>query len=116
VLPVSRAGLVAFVVVVTVVGIWAAHRAERVLGRKDPGAVVIDEVAGMALSVLMVPLTLPVLAVALLLFRFFDIVKPPPARASQQLWGGFGVVVDDLIAGLYALATLALLRAAAGWP
>lgn len=116
VVPFSRAGLVAFFVVVTVVGIWAAHRAEHVLGGKDPGAIVIDEVAGMTLSVLAVPLTFWTLAVAFLLFRVFDIVKPFPAGASQRLPGGFGVVVDDLIAGLYALAALALLRAAVGWP
>jgi phosphatidylglycerophosphatase A len=116
VVPFSRAGLVAFFVVVTVVGIWAAHRAERVLDAKDPGAIVIDEVAGMTLSVLAVPLTLPVLVVAFLLFRLFDIVKPFPAGVSQRAPGGFGVVVDDLIAGLYALAVLAVLRAAVGWP
>ena len=115
-MPFSPRGVIAFCVVVTLVGIWAAGRAERVLGGKDPGAIVIDEVAGMTLSALLIPLTFWALAVAFLLFRVFDIVKPPPARASQHLSGGFGVMVDDLIAGLYALAVLALLRAAVGWP
>src|SRR5207245_197328 len=96
--PFSRAGLVVFFVVVTLAGTWAAHRAERVLGRKDPGAIVIDEVAGMTLSVLAFPLTLPTLVTGFLLFRVFDTVKPFPARASQRVRGGLGVMVDDLIA------------------
>jgi phosphatidylglycerophosphatase A len=112
----SQAGLVAFLVLVTVVGTWAAHEAERVLGTKDPGAIVIDEVAGMALSVLLVPPTLATLAVAFLAFRVFDIVKPFPANAAQRLPGGIGVMVDDLIAGLYALLVVLGLRAGLGWP
>jgi len=114
--PFSRGGLALFFVVVTVAGVWAAHRAERVLGAKDPGAIVIDEVAGMTLSVLLLPLTPAVLAIAFFLFRLFDVVKPPPARASEHLGGGAGVMVDDLIAGLYALGCVAALRALAGWP
>lgn len=114
--PFSRTGLVAFLVAVTVVGIWAADRAERVLGGKDPGAIVVDEVAGMMLAALFIPRTPGPLAVAFLLFRVFDIVKPPPAHVAQRLPGGFGVVVDDLIAGLYALLVLAGLRALLGWP
>ena len=102
--------------VVSVVGVWAAHHAERVLGRKDPAAIVIDEVAGMALAVLAFPLTLPTLAVGFLLFRLFDVTKPFPARASQGARGGFGVMVDDLIAGVYAAIVLALLRAVTHWP
>src|SRR5207245_215621 len=100
--PFSRAGLVLFFVAVTLIGTWAAEHAERALGGKDPGAIVIDEVAGMTLSVLALPLTLPVLAVAFALFRVFDIVKPFPAGKSQALRGGAGgvpgegrVLVDD---------------------
>lgn len=114
--PFSRSGLVAFLVMVTVVGTWAAERAERLLGSKDPGAIVIDEVAGMTLSVLAFPLTAPVLLAAFVLFRLFDIVKPPPAHASQRLRGGLGVMIDDLIAGVYALGVLAAARAVVGWP
>lgn len=115
-IPFSRAGLVLFFLAAALGGMWAAHRAERVLGARDPGAIVIDEVAGMTLSVLSLPLTLPVLAVAFLLFRVFDIAKPFPARLSQRLPGGAGVMADDLIAGLYALATLALSRWLFRWP
>jgi phosphatidylglycerophosphatase A len=115
-IPFSRPGLALFFVAVTVGGTWAAHRAERLLGEKDPGAIVIDEVAGMTLAVLPFPLTPAVLGVGFLLFRLFDIVKPFPARASQRLPGGAGVMLDDLVAGLYALGVLALLRAAMRWP
>ena len=114
--PFSRAGLVVFLVVVVVVGTWAAHVAERVIGGKDPGAIVIDEVAGMTLSVVAFPLTPEVLAAGLALFRLFDVWKPPPARESQRLRGGVGVMIDDLIAGLYALAIIAISRSVLGWP
>lgn len=109
-MPFSRAGLVVFFLVVTVAGVWAGGRAERLLGAKDPAAIVIDEVAGMTLSVLALPLTPAVLGAGFVLFRVFDIVKPFPARASERLEGGLGVVADDLVAGLYALAVLALAR------
>jgi phosphatidylglycerophosphatase A len=114
--PFSRVGLVAFLVAVVVIGTWAAHIAERRLGRKDPGAIVIDEVAGMTLSVIAFPLTPAVLLAGFVLFRIFDVVKPSPARESQRLGGGVGVMLDDVIAGLYALAVLAASRAFLGWP
>ena len=116
VVPFSRLGLVLFLVAVVVLGTWAAHLAERRLGGKDPGAIVIDEVAGMTLSVVVLPLTPAVLFVAFVLFRIFDVVKPEPARVSQRLSGGLGVMVDDLFAGLYALVLLLASRAVVGWP
>jgi len=116
VVPFSRAGLLVFFVAVTLAGTWAAHRAERRLGVKDPGVIVIDEVAGMTLSVLPFPLTPPVLILGFVLFRLFDIIKPFPAGASQRATGGIGVMVDDLIAGLYALLVIAIGRATLGWP
>lgn len=115
-IPFSRLGLLAFLVAVTAAGIWAAPRAERLLGAKDPGAIVIDEVAGLTLALLAAPRTLPVVVVALLLFRIFDVVKPFPARAAERLAGGPGVVMDDLVAGLYTLVVLLALSAVAGWP
>jgi len=87
-----------------------------VLGTKDPGVIVIDEVAGMILSVLLLPRTLPVLIAAFLLFRLFDIWKPFPARQSQRLGGGLGVMVDDLIAGAYTLLLLMGVRVLSGVP
>src|SRR5262249_21077290 len=103
-------------VVVILLGIWAGSRVERVLGRKDPGVIVIDEVAGMLLSVVLLPLSIPVLVTAFLLFRLFDIWKPVPARESQALTGGMGVMVDDLIAGLYTLVLVMGARALFGVP
>ena len=100
----------------TVLGIWAGGRVERALGTKDPGVVVIDEVAGMILSVLTLPRTVGVLVVAFVLFRIFDIWKPFPARQSQSLAGGVGVMIDDLIAGLYALILLLVSRGLLGLP
>jgi phosphatidylglycerophosphatase A len=115
-IPFSRSGLVLFFLVVALGGAWAAHVAERNLGAKDPGAIVIDEVAGMTLTVLPLPLTPAVLAVGFVLFRLFDVIKPFPARVSQRLPGGAGVMIDDVIAGLYALAVLWGLRSLTRWP
>jgi phosphatidylglycerophosphatase A len=95
-------------------GTWAADEAERARGGKDPGVNVVAEVAGMMLSVLAVPLTPAVLLAGFLLFRVFDVVKPFPANVAQGLPGGLGVMVDDVVAGLYALALVALARAL-GW-
>lgn len=102
-LPLTPLRIAVALVVVILVGIWAGSRVERVLGKKDPGVIVIDEVAGMLLSVILLPRTIPVLITAFLLFRLFDIWKPFPARESQALTGGVGVMVDDVIAGFYTL-------------
>ena len=102
-LPLTPLRIAVALVVVTLIGIWAGSRVERLLGKKDPGVIVIDEVAGMLLSVILLPPTIPVLVTAFLLFRLFDIWKPFPARESQALTGGMGVMVDDLIAGFYTL-------------
>ncbi len=87
----------------TAVGIPAATRVARESGRKDPQIVVIDEVAGQWLALTLAPATLPSALLGLLLFRAFDIVKPPPVRQLERLPEGVGIVVDDLAAGVYAL-------------
>ena len=115
-IPFSPTALLATLVAVTIAGVWASSRVERALDAKDPGIIVIDEVAGMFLAVLFLPRTLPVLATAFLLFRLFDIWKPYPARQIQALHGGLGVMLDDLIAGAYALAVLVIAHAVVGWP
>jgi phosphatidylglycerophosphatase A len=115
-IPFSRLGLFATLLVVIAVGTWASHHVELVLGRKDPGLIVIDEVAGMMISVALVPRSLPVLMCAFFLFRLFDIWKPFPARESQALRGGAGVMVDDLIAGVYALVVIMGARMLFGVP
>lgn len=100
----------------TFFGTWAAHVVEAAVGDKDPGVIVIDEVAGMTLSVLVLPLTPKVLLAGFVLFRVFDVVKPFPANRLQAVPGGVGVMIDDLVAGLYALVVLLVLRAIVGWP
>ena len=113
-LSLSAPVLAVVLVAVVVVGTWAAGEAEAALGAKDPGAIVVDEVAGMTLSVLTLPLTPAIAIIGFVLFRVFDVVKPFPANVAQRLPGGVGVMLDDLIAGLYALALLLLARHA-GW-
>ena len=115
-MPVRPLRILVALVVVTLIGIWSGSRVERVLGKKDPGVIVIDEVAGMLLSVILLPPTIPVLVTAFLLFRLFDIWKPFPARQLQELHGGVGVMLDDLIAGVYALGLVAIARALVGLP
>lgn len=115
-IPFSTFSLGVALVGVIFAGIWAGGRIERLSGRKDPGLIVIDEVAGMMLSVLTLPRTLEVLIVAFFCFRVLDIVKPFPARQAQSLRGGLGVMVDDLIAGGYTLFLLAASRVLFGWP
>jgi phosphatidylglycerophosphatase A len=110
----SPLGLAVALVAVTALGIWAADASERTLGGKDPGSIVIDEVAGMILAVLAAPPTPLVLVVAFVLFRLFDVLKPFPANIAQSLRGGVGVMVDDLVAGLYALVLVVLARST-GW-
>ena len=100
------------IVVSTFAGIWAASRTEELSGRKDPGKVVVDEVAGQLISLF--PLTLfahwSTLAVIIsfILFRFFDIVKPYPARRLEALKGGLGIMCDDLVAGVYGAVITAI--------
>ncbi len=89
--------------VATAIGIPAATRVARESGRKDPQIVVIDEVAGQWLALTLAPPSLPFALLALVLFRVFDILKPPPVRWLERLPEGTGIVVDDLAAGLYAL-------------
>jgi len=109
------------VIVISLGGIWAASRTEKLFGLKDPGKVVVDEVAGQLLALM--PLTFftrnpPALAVivSFTLFRFFDIVKPYPAGRLEKLRGGFGIMCDDLVAGAYAALVLAVTVAIPGNP
>ena len=92
--------------VITAVGIWAASRTERLSGKKDPSKVVIDEVAGQFIALLPVPFLINdawwAAIMAFVLFRFFDIVKPYPARKFESLEAGLGIMADDLVAGVYA--------------
>jgi phosphatidylglycerophosphatase A len=91
------------------VGCWAGSVAERHYGRTDPGAVVLDEVIGMLLTLWLVPVTWVGVVVGFLLFRTFDIVKPFPARQCERLHGGLGIMADDAVAGIYGNLALRLI-------
>ena len=104
------------IVVLYGVGVWAAAAAERHFGGVDPGPVVIDEVVGMLITLFLVPVSVTGAIVGLLLFRVFDIVKPFPAGKLEELHGGFGVMSDDAMAGIYANLVLRVLWwLAPGW-
>ncbi len=92
-------------------GIWAATQAEKLLGRKDPGVVVVDEVAGQLLSLLFVPFYgAPwMIVTGFFAFRLFDIWKPYPIRRLEMLEAGLGIMADDLLAGAYAAALVLLI-------
>ena len=97
------------IVVVTAVGIPAATLEARGCGRKDPSHVVIDEVAGQLVTLIACPILWKPLLAGFILFRAFDIVKPPPIRSLEKLPEGTGIVVDDLGAGIYGLIVLQVL-------
>ena len=84
------------------IAFWAAGRSQKLLGRDDPQEVVIDEVAGFLLTVSFLPLSWLSLSLGFLLFRFFDILKPFPISSLEKIRGGGGIVLDDLLAGVYA--------------
>ena len=95
-------------VAVTAVGVAAASAAEARYRRRDPGFVVIDEVAGILVTLLAVPVGVSGALVGFCAFRLFDIVKPFPARQAERLPGGWGIMADDVVAGLYAQGLLRL--------
>lgn len=110
----SLAVELAVVLAVTAIGVVAATQAESATGRHDPGLIVIDETAGMLVTLAAVPVGFGGAVTGFLAFRLFDIVKPFPARRAERLPGGWGVMADDIVAGLYAQALLRLLLWLAG--
>ncbi|HYB94793.1 MAG TPA: phosphatidylglycerophosphatase A [Vicinamibacterales bacterium] len=88
--------------IVCLVGVWAASGTEAALGRKDPGIVVIDEVAGMLITLALLPVSIAGVVLGFLLFRALDVIKPYPAAQMEHLHGGFGIMADDVFAGLYS--------------
>ena len=98
-------------IALTLAGVWAASRVETLLNRKDPGAVVIDEVVGQLITFLVVPFNAgwKMILAAFLLFRLFDIWKPYPIRRLEALPSGLGIMADDVLAGGYAAATVSII-------
>ncbi|MFO7749258.1 MAG: phosphatidylglycerophosphatase A [Desulfobacteraceae bacterium] len=96
------ADLETLAVVVLILGaVWVSQEAEVIIGEKDPGSIVIDEIAGYAVAMAGMPVNLYTLGAGFLIFRFFDIVKPPPVRQFEKKFTrGPGIVLDDIAAGL----------------
>lgn len=88
---------------------WFCQKGEEIFAEKDPPRIVIDEVAGFLLANFLSPAGFYPTAAAFLLFRFFDIMKVSPGGRAQQIQGGVGVILDDLVAGLYTFLILRLL-------
>jgi len=103
--------LLAALVLVTLAGYWAAGQYEKDSNTHDSGIIVIDEVAGVWLTLLFVPLTPLTILAGFLLFRFFDILKPwPVSWCDKKVGGALGVMADDIAAGIYAAIVLGILN------
>lgn len=102
--------------IVYFLGVWAATGAEAHFGHIDPGPVVIDEVLGMLVTLVCVPVSVTGALVGFVLFRIFDVIKPPPCNRLEALPGGWGVMSDDLMAAIYSYACVqALVWLAPSW-
>ncbi len=99
---------VTITLVIVILGVWSAGKVEMLWG-KDHQRVVIDEVAGMCISLLWVPVQIKYLLTAFILFRFFDIVKPLFIKRVEGFSGGWGVMSDDVLAGIYTNLILQLI-------
>ncbi|MEG2155097.1 MAG: phosphatidylglycerophosphatase A [Burkholderiaceae bacterium] len=100
---------IALILVTFFLGAWGAQRMGEALGKPDHGAIVIDEVVAFWIILLVLPKTFAVQAAAFVVFRLFDIVKPPPIRQiDRRFKNGFGVMLDDLLAALYTLVVFAI--------
>jgi phosphatidylglycerophosphatase A len=92
-----------------VLGFMFSGEAEKIYKKKDAKTIVIDEACGMLLALFLVPSSLPAVIAGFLLFRFFDVIKPPPARRVEELLGSRGVMLDDILAASYTNVILQLL-------
>jgi phosphatidylglycerophosphatase A len=104
--PILEVGLIALTFAA---GTWAATHAERFFGGIDPGPVVIDEVLGMLITLAFIPVGWSGALAGFVIFRVYDVIKPYPANRLETLHGGFGIMADDAMAGIYANLTLRLL-------
>jgi phosphatidylglycerophosphatase A len=94
-------------------GVYSSTVVEREHGH-DPSIVVIDEIVGMAISLMLIPRSIGLFVIAFVLFRVIDILKPPPIYLSQKLPAGWGIMMDDVIAGIYALVVVNIIHLLAG--
>lgn len=92
--------------IITVVGFTVAGQVEKIFNKKDPSCVVIDEVSGAMIAVFMLPVTPSIMITAFFLFRAFDMFKIYPMNKLEEMHGGVGIMMDDVVAGLYANLTM----------
>ncbi|MDT8395824.1 MAG: phosphatidylglycerophosphatase A [bacterium] len=113
-LALAPAGVIPYLAIlagVVLIGVYAADHMEKALRIKDPGLVVIDEIAGYLVTMFLSPPDILHVAAGFFLFRFFDIFKPPPVRQAERFFpGGLGIMADDLLAGVYAWAGLRIME------
>ncbi len=93
-----------------ITGVWASGVAEKAFGEKDCKRIVVDEFAGYLCSIIFLPLTPAYMIAAFFLFRFFDILKPPPIRMLERISGGAGIMLDDVAAGIITNVLLQIVR------
>jgi phosphatidylglycerophosphatase A len=105
---ISTSTLLVIVIIGFFIGVGVSRQFERAYG-EDPQVVVIDEAVGMWITMLFVPVTWKTLALGFILFRIFDIIKPPPARQFEAVPNGWGIMLDDVAAGIYAALLLFLI-------
>lgn len=112
----SQTGYYAALAIIFVVAVLAAGSAEKILDRGDPGVVVIDEIIGMLIALIGAPVKAAPMLIAFFLFRFLDILKPFPAGwVDAHLNGGLGIVLDDVIAGIYTLLVMQVFKIWLHW-
>lgn len=99
-------GLLAAIFLLFLLGVWSAKAVEQVTGVEDNQIIVIDEIVGVLVTLMFFEKSFTWLVVGCILFRFFDIVKLYPARRAEELPGGWGVMLDDVVAGIYSLVSL----------
>ncbi|MBW1998788.1 MAG: phosphatidylglycerophosphatase A [Deltaproteobacteria bacterium] len=104
-----------FLILFMAVSLWASGVSHKLLGRNDPPEIVIDEIAGFLVTLSLLPLSWFTLISGFLLFRAFDILKPFPIKRLERLGGGAGIVLDDVLAGIYANLCLRVVIALYAW-
>ena len=108
IIPASFYGI--YIVGLILAAIYFADRAEEIIGKKDPGCIVIDEIAGFVVALSIVPVNIYTLAAGFFIFRFFDVIKSAPVRYFENNFsGGAGIVLDDIMAGILTAAVLKII-------
>jgi phosphatidylglycerophosphatase A len=99
-----------YITVLILAAIYFADNAEKIINKKDPGCIVIDEIAGYVVALSIVPVNIQTLTAGFFIFRFFDIIKLPPVKYFENNFsGGAGIVLDDIMAGLLTALTLKII-------